>query len=430
MTIRSVAKVLSVLSFAIVITGCGPKRVNTAPDPVQVSKREFLDRYGFFITDNEMKKGYPELKEPIRPFKEIDTEYEMNRFETHFWEIRDTDPKTPENEFRDQIDERIVDIQNEIFWGDPDIQGTRFDKNGGLRGDMAHIYLLYGAPSYKEKMNEGAYHGDLMVWYYIDQNEKPLFRFLFYSKISGSNKVFRNYTGYLEDTLKELSSRGFLSIDELNEMWDELLRSDTSGAFRAAMFEFSYYTDVTVDKALESPEPVALTAQRAKPVALGQPADLEGHTFLVKSPYHSFLPAFLRLGTNPNNGNPSFALFPGFSDVDWELKDGKAEAVFDLRISFQNKATRSVKEFMTRLVINSPPDTDPQTFLNDRKGQHFPLALDTTRNWTDPEKPTLRQVIDQQLASGTYIVNIYFEHALTKKYVAWREEVTVKNTAK
>src|SRR3989344_8138885 len=196
------SKMVAIIVAMVFVAGCAVgKRVNIDPsNPVYKPKSEFEVNYGLFITPNEEKNGYaagfcPGLAEleTVKPFNEIDTLAEFLKFEKCFWEIRDTDPNTPENEFKELIDGRIQDIKNEIFATDLDIPGTRFEINGGLKGDLAHVYLLWGVPHFKEKLpvNRNVFRFELMAWYYF-YDGRVLASFLFYENY-GRVRLFKEH---------------------------------------------------------------------------------------------------------------------------------------------------------------------------------------------------------------------------------------------
>lgn len=433
--------VLMIFSFNFL--GCaGNIKVKLDPNsPAYKLKNDFELDYGFFITPDEREKGYsienyPKLVNPIKPFSLIDTTGEFNRFEKHFWDIRDTNPSTPENEFKDIIDQRIQDIKNEIFSGDIDIPLTRFDRNGGLKGDLAHVYLLYGTPHFKAKLSQGTYHVELMVWYYFDFQGKPIFKFLFYNNY-GTVRLFRrhimmaspeNLFDPMISPLKEISNRFMNTPEELYEVWRELELQDPEWAFLGALLQFSYYSDVVIEGggskelgALDPPEPAALTAERFRPTVLGQPDDFTGREFIYSS-YHSLIPAELII---TKEDRPSFTLITGYADVDWEIKGDDAEFVLDLRISLQNKMTRKIKEFSVRL---SSKKSRAEIELKRRNSVMMKVLLDDVQNFARPEEPRqiLRQLVDS-LEPGTYVVNVDLRHPVTKKSAGgWREEIIIR----
>lgn len=431
---RSLLITISII-FSFIFLGCGGKRVKVDPnDPVERYKEENLLRdYGFFVTPEEKK----ELK-TLKTIAEIDT------FIHRFWwgdkllgaPSRDPDPNTPAHELKDTIDQRIQDIKNEIFASDPDIPLTRFDHSGGLRGDLAHVYLLYGVPHLKAKLSQGANHMELMVWYYFDFQGKPIFKFLFYDKY-GAVRLFKRHVVMISQEslfdpafspLKEISNRFANTPEELYELWRELELQDPEWVFISALLQFSYYSDVVIEGgdnkrfgALDPPEPAALTAARFKPNVLGQPEDLTGRGF-INSSYNSFIPAELII-TRENR--LSFTLFTKYADIDWEIKGDNAEFVLDLRISLQNKTTKHIKEFSVRLS-----STKPRTEVEIKKRNFVMMRvlLDDLPNFSKPEEfqQNLRQLVSS-LEPGTYVINIDLRHPVTRKSAGgWRQEVVIE----
>lgn len=445
---RNLISILVVIVCSFLILGCAGKRVKIdSNDPVERYKQGFLERYGFFVTNKEIVSYYQDVLGIVGKEKEIfenlKTIGDVDKFTEVFLKVRDYDPNTPENEFKDEKDQRIQDIKNEIFSADPDIPLTRFDRNGGLKGDLAHVYLLYGTPHFKAKLSQDTYHVELMVWYYFDVQGKPIFKFLFYDNY-GSVRLFKKHIlGRPDDLfdplmspLKEISDRFINTPEELYGVWRELELQDPERVFIGALLQFSYYSDVIIeggnDKrlgALDPPRPAALTAAKFKPTISGQPDDLTGREFF-NSVYHSFIPAELEI---TKNNRPSFTLKAGYTAVDWEVKGDNAEFVLDLRISFQNKVTRSMKEFAVRFSKIKPRD-EVETKRKSAKinGVKIPIVmnipLDNLPNFARPEEPrqTLHQLIDG-LEPGDYIVNVDLRHPVTKKSAGgWREEIMIK----
>ena len=445
---------IGVLVLAVVfLSGCAAKsKINTQPfkppDPVKERKNEFTERYGFFITKDKKVSYYQDalgvVGKESEIFKNLKTIEEVDKFVEVFMKVRDPDPNTSENEFKIGKDKLIEDIQSEALLN----QGIVFKANGGLRGDMAHVYLLYGAPHQIEKTQNMSRVADLMAWVYF-RNQKPLFVFLFYDKGFGY-KLFKRYDGmnnpdmnnsvmYME-RLREVAKFYPTSLDDYVEMERELIQNDPTRVFWFAIIynQFSAYTDVVIEGgniekkifgALDPPEPAALTAARYKPTVVGQPGDLTGREFLNNS-YNSFIPAELRI---TKDNRPSFPLAIGYKDVDWEIKGENAEAVLDVRISFQNKATKIIEEFAVRFPIRKPREevqTKRQGVMVN--GVLVPVVmeipLDGIQNFAQAQEPrsTLRQLIDD-LEPGAYVVNVDLRHPVTKKYAGgWREEIIIK----
>lgn len=461
---------LILVVLSIFAVGCAGKQMKATPDkpaksakaviedPVKKYKDDFFLRYGFFVTDREPVSYYQEslgiIGKENEIFRNLKTIEEVDKFIEVFLKVRDPDPNTPENEFKDDKDQKILDIENETFAADLDIPATYFSASGGLKGDLAHVYLFYGAPHYKEKLSQGNSHVDLMVWYYFDFQGRTLFRFLFYNKF-GRFGLFKKHMPIFSEEdlispimspLKEISNRGAVTAQELIELYQELSREDPrepfapNGVFLTALLDFSSYTDVVIEGggnkrfgALDPPEPAALTAARYRPTILGQPDDLTGREFLNNS-YHSFIPAMFRMGLIRETGTYTFYFLVKYGDLDWEIKSEKeAESVLQIRLSFQNKATKEVKEFLS--VNKFAPKKEyleqnkitAREFLERNKNNYLPVVLDQLPNSIPGSSAGNLADMVSSFAPGTYVVNVDFRNTVTKKSAGgWREEIIIK----
>lgn len=430
--IWAIAHLILVLFLSLWMFGCAAKgKVSTKPaDPVKERKNQFTERYGFFLNDKERK----ELQ--VCPTIEC-----VDTFIEEFWNgnkekgkpSRDPDPNTPENELKTGIDERIEDIQNEIFA----LDGVLFKANGGLRGDLARVYLFYGRPSYMDKLTEGRTYVEMAVWYYFDSSEQHLFRFLFYEKM-GKLQVFKKHMTimnfeYLLDPLtsplREISSMPAPTPQDLYELWSELLFNDQSGAFRLALMEFSYYTDIKIDNALSAPEAAEITAERFKSRILGQPDVPEGIEIVLGS-RKSYIRGQAEVVKDQKSGNYIFTVMTGVSDVDWEVKKDsegnsakdRVEAAMTLRISFQDLKTKKKTEFLSGVNIGMP-----KVVFDRNRNENLPLSFSGIRNLkSGMAGETLGELINEQLEPGIYIVDLYLRHNLTKKPLIWMGEVTIE----
>ncbi len=437
-----------VLIFGFASLGYADKQIKKATeDPVKKYKEEFLSKYGFFVTSDKPVLYYMDalgiVGKENEIFKGLKTIEDVDKFIEVFRKVRDTDPSTPENEFMDLIDQRLQDIKDEIFATDPDIPGVRFDSNGGLKGDMAHVYLLYGAPGpqAKAKLSEGRTHVELMVWYYFSPSGKPLFRFLFYNNygymhLFKKHSVVLNFESMMDPAfspLKELSIRAVSAPQELYEIWQELEQEDQDWLFRAALFEFSYYSDIHIWDALKAPEPASLTALRFKPTILGQPGDLTGRNF-INSSYNSFIPAILRMAIDKQTGAYTTYLLFKYTDLDWELTgDNVAECLLTVRMSFQNKTTRELKEFLTGIRLSPGKEyleknnMTPKEFIEKNKDSYFAVHLIGLSNVFGGSLQGTLASLFKELKPGTYVVNVDLRHDVTKKSAGgWREEIVIK----
>jgi len=355
-------KKITVILSLILCGGCastGGRKItqpNLIVEPVVEAKQNFIDRYGFFMNKTEMK----ELSQcvTVECVKTFEQDFFFGNKEKNK-PSRDTDPNTPENEFKMLIDSRLEDIKREIFVNDIETPGLRFASSGGFRGDLAHVYLFYGAPHFKAKLLQNKYHVEMVVWYYFDEEGKHLFRFLFYNR--DRYRVFKNYIPilsyeYLLDPvtspLKDISLSLVPTPQDLSELWTDLLYDKEARPFVLALMEFSYYTDVTIDEALAPPDPAALTAGKYKPQIVGEPEDISSRN-MVFGKFHSFIPADIRISKD-TKGNPLIYSPILYSNLDWEIKDGKAESKLALRVNILNKKTRKSFEFVSIITVTLP----------------------------------------------------------------------------
>lgn len=433
-------KNLIIVAASLFLFGCAHGGIKTAArpaqpvDPVIEAKQEFRKNYGFLITKREKVAYYQEslgmTDKEDKIFEKLKTVEDIGKFTEVFWKVRDTDPNTPKNEFKELIDSWIEDIENEVFYRNPGMAGLSFGRNGGLTGDMAHVYLLHGRPHYEEILSENRYHVELMVWYYFDQHGKPLFRFLFYNKY-GSYKLFRHYVPMLDfrylidplaSPLREISIEIAPNAQNLYDLWMSLVYYESAEAFVAALIEFSYYSDIMIEGgngkdrfgALDPPEPAALTAERYKPRIFGEPEDLSNKEMLLGK-YPSFIPMYIRLIKNTADGNPSLALIILYQNIDWEIKGGKAECKTVLNINIVNKKTAKSVQFSTLLTIGLVKADDAKLTRS---------AYILVDNADGATSYGLMKFLDfaKKLPAGDYIIDIdFFDLRTMKSGVAIQE---------
>lgn len=96
--------------------------------------KKWLDGDVTYIISEEEKKV----------FKDLQTEEEREKFIEQFWLRRDTDPRTPENEFKEEHYRRIAYANERFASGIP-----------GWKTDRGRIYIMYGQPAEIESHPSG-----------------------------------------------------------------------------------------------------------------------------------------------------------------------------------------------------------------------------------------------------------------------------------
>ena len=367
--------------------------------PVPDFDLDFLIRYRRLI-DNKTRDA----------FKKLRTDEEKTVFIEKFWKERDPDPATEVNEFEAQYDQKISDIENEIFLTDPDLSQFTFRNNGGLNGDPAWVYLIFGFPTIKADLLNANHVDELMVWIYVD-TRGGVYRFLFYKDHGGNFRLFNYYLGYLEDRLAKISRfyTGFNDVQSLNDTYDEIRSSPYGDLFLSALYEFSSYGTYP-DSELEPPLPAAIVAKKSGLHIAGLPGTLPPEQYLFSDNYHSLIPALFRIGNNKDDNQPLSYVMLNPSDIDWRvIKDGdkeKVEAYLRLDLTFIRKSDRKSFLYISLVRLVTAPDEAKKnnTFTVVIKKIDQPLVYKTQIKGLS------------ELPAGDYRVDVYLRNEFTRKY--------------
>jgi len=128
---------------AALLAACATYQLEKRLDPVS---KDFLSKVRYLIAKEE-RRTFVNLPEPERP-----------KFIDEFWQRRDPDPETAENDFKTQYFQRI-DEANLLFSG---------GQEPGWLQDRGRIYILLGPPSEREAFPRGVtfYGKPMEIWYY------------------------------------------------------------------------------------------------------------------------------------------------------------------------------------------------------------------------------------------------------------------------
>ncbi|MHB8929063.1 MAG: GWxTD domain-containing protein [Melioribacteraceae bacterium] len=153
------------------------------PNVVDSSKTAYLNtgvinsEFGLYNLD-ECNKNFSEAKylatqKEIDQYKKLDSLNAKREFLYNFWKIRDDNPATPQNEFKEEYEKRVT-FANKNF--------TRMNKEGYLT-DRGRVVLLYGEPDQRD-------------YYPSESNLKP-YEVWFYNQIEGGvSFYFGDVTGF------------------------------------------------------------------------------------------------------------------------------------------------------------------------------------------------------------------------------------------
>ena len=134
---------LAIIIGAALLFSCSLGR---APKNLSPEEQDFLSKVRYIITSKE-RKAYINLPASERP-----------AFVEEFWRIRDTDPGTPVNEYKNEYLKRIEEAKHLFTEG-----GT-----SGWLTDRGRIYILLGPPEQRETDPRGySFYGTpLEIWHY------------------------------------------------------------------------------------------------------------------------------------------------------------------------------------------------------------------------------------------------------------------------
>lgn len=124
-------------------------------------------------------------------FLELKTDADREAFITKFWEIRNPDPNSPDNSFRDEYYRRIA-YANDRF-GVP-------GRHDGWRTDRGMVYITLGPPAQLVPYRSSQYLTPLEIWFYQSPSPNhalpPYFYVVFYQR--SLNEDYKLYSPLLD----------------------------------------------------------------------------------------------------------------------------------------------------------------------------------------------------------------------------------------
>lgn len=138
---------LMLFMFCTIFNNIGFGSDNKAQSKMSAENAEFLSKVRYIITDDEEKffKNLPDDK--------------RGEFINQFWEARNPNPLSKNNEFKEEYFDRIEMANKKFSAG----------REGWLT-DRGKTYILLGPPNYEENHHSGevGVHHDYAVWHYSD----------------------------------------------------------------------------------------------------------------------------------------------------------------------------------------------------------------------------------------------------------------------
>ena len=170
--LRRIAALLVIAVFCSQAPALGQKK-----QKLERNYREWLERdVAYIITKDERDE-----------FLHLTTNEARDKFIENFWEIRDPDPGSPANSYKDEIYQRIA------------FANTRFGAESGGEGwrtDRGRTYITLGAPQQKQMIRSAANLRPMEIWFYSNSNPSlpPFFYVMFYQReFTGDYRFYSPY---------------------------------------------------------------------------------------------------------------------------------------------------------------------------------------------------------------------------------------------
>lgn len=132
--------------------------------------------------------AYIITEEERTPFVHLASDADRDKFIEHFWEIRNPNPGSPTNSYKDEIYRRIAYAN----------QWYGHNNNDGWRTDRGRVYITLGAPQQVGKYLGFANIRPMEIWFYSNDHPAlpPFFYVVFYQRESGAE--FRLYSPFMD----------------------------------------------------------------------------------------------------------------------------------------------------------------------------------------------------------------------------------------
>lgn len=364
--------------------------------------KNFLTRYKRLVNDKTRDA-----------FQLLKTDKERELFIDIFWKERDTDLSTEFNEFKDQYDKRIENIEKEVLASSQDLGQFLFKMHGGLDGDPAWVYLLFGQPFIKAALLGEGVVTDLMVWIYTDA-QGGAYRFLFY-KERGLNqfKLFTFYSDYFSAKLQHVSRSHLNLADEsgVNRVYQALASSPSGGLFLEALSQFSTYNTYP-EKELQAPLPAAIVAKKVGVRIVGLPYIPDPENYILSDRHHSMFTAFFRIGSHITTKEVVSYFVLQSDETDWRVvfedHEKKVETFFKVRYIFVSKDDRRIYIYENYIRCSIGYDNLPN--LKSFTVTPSKIAWDGELK----HKGQMRNL--SELPAGKYRVDVYIRNLFSQKY--------------
>jgi GWxTD domain-containing protein len=177
--------------------------------------------------------AYIITKDERDAFLRLTTDEARDKFLADFWEIRNPNPGSPSNSYKDEIYERIA------------FANARFGIGSGVDGwrtDRGRTYITLGPPQQKQVLRNSANLFPIEIWFYGGANSAlpPFFYVMFYQREGGD---YRFYSPYADGPDKLVTG-----VEAINSRLTALRLIRDSAGPEVARISLSLLPDEPVDE--------------------------------------------------------------------------------------------------------------------------------------------------------------------------------------
>lgn len=176
-TRRRLTRTGRILSFLLALLVLAPAAPPQKKEKLAKGYRDWLEHDVVYLITKEEREN----------FLKLTTDEARDRFMEHFWEVRNPNPGSPTNEYKDEIYKRIAFANSRFGVGSAE---------EGWRTDRGRAYILLGAPQQKQVFRNSANLYPIEIWFYsTSQAGLPNFFYLmFYDRdVTGDYRFYSPY---------------------------------------------------------------------------------------------------------------------------------------------------------------------------------------------------------------------------------------------
>jgi len=184
-------RIVPVLILSLLPLG-GARPATAQKQKLEKSYKEWLEHdVAYFIT-----------REERNAFLKLTTNDARDQFIQNFWELRNPNPGSPENTFKDQVYERIA-YANAHFGAGSNEEGWRTDRG--------RAYITLGPPQQKEVHYNAANMFPIEIWFYsFNHPSLPPFFYLMFYRHEGFGD-FRFYSPFIDGPDKLVTGTEYIN---------------------------------------------------------------------------------------------------------------------------------------------------------------------------------------------------------------------------